>query len=560
MILDGFGIAGFRSFGDEMVLIQNLGKINIFIGKNNSGKSNVLKFCEHLSKIKLNQPYGGFNEELDFCVDSGKKEIKIAIQIKKDSQGTGKLYNKIAKILPEMSDHIPEWKDHIWLWNSSAGLGTRGSRNLALVNLKSLILENYNEKETNRLAAIHLKYSGGAPEKRAENIANFIINQVELSFHFQSIEAFRQITHEESESCINGKGLIRELRKLQSPVLKRRQRDKKKFDVINNFLRELLGEKDAFMEIPAEADEIYVSIKNKTLPLDSLGTGIHELIILAAAVTIYENNVFCIEEPEIHIHPELQKKFIKYLQKSTNNQYLISTHSNAFFDLPGVNIYHCKLIDNHTHCELATTDRERCAIIYDLGNKPSDLIQTNFVIWVEGPSDRIYLNHWIHGKDSTLEEGLHYSIMFYGGRLLSHLTFDSPEVTEFIQLCRLNQNAAIIVDSDKTYYQTPLNKTKNRIIKNFEENKGFVWVTKGREIENYIPDTILNNDIKQVHKNKAKKIKWERFGVMTRLKQGASIEKISVAKKVTEEAPDYSKLDLEDKIEKLIESIKKANS
>lgn len=33
MFLDGFGIAGYRSFGPEMVLIPNLSKINIFIGK-----------------------------------------------------------------------------------------------------------------------------------------------------------------------------------------------------------------------------------------------------------------------------------------------------------------------------------------------------------------------------------------------------------------------------------------------------------------------------------------------------------------------------------------------
>jgi hypothetical protein len=36
-----------------------------------------------------------------------------------------------------------------------------------------------------------------------------------------------------------------------------------------------------------------------------LGTGIHELTILAAAVTLVDKAVFCIEEREIHLHPEL---------------------------------------------------------------------------------------------------------------------------------------------------------------------------------------------------------------------------------------------------------------
>ena len=61
-------------------------------------------------------------------------------------------------------------------------------------------------------------------------------------------------------------------------------------------------------------------------------------------------------------------------------------------------------------------------------------MQANSVIWVEGPTDRIYLNHWIQPVDPALKEGLHYSIMFYGGRLLSHLTANDPEVDEFISL------------------------------------------------------------------------------------------------------------------------------
>ena len=66
MILDGFGISGYRSFGEEMVYINDLSKVNIFIGKNNSGKSNILRFCSHLSKMNFSQIYEGFSKTLDF--------------------------------------------------------------------------------------------------------------------------------------------------------------------------------------------------------------------------------------------------------------------------------------------------------------------------------------------------------------------------------------------------------------------------------------------------------------------------------------------------------------
>ena len=177
---------------------------------------------------------------------------------------------------------------------------------------------------------------------------------------------------------------------------------------------------------------------------------------------------------------------------------MIATHSNAFLDIPGVNTYRCWLDEaHHTRCELASKASDKHAILVDLGYKPSDILQANFVIWVEGPSDRTYLKHWIHAKDPDLIEGLHYMIMFYGGRLLSHLSYDSLPadedslVTDFISLARLNRNAAIVIDSDRETAEGALNRTKERIREEFERESCLVWITDGRMIENYLPASLL---------------------------------------------------------------------
>ncbi|MEA2064370.1 MAG: ATP-binding protein, partial [Gemmatimonadota bacterium] len=235
-------------------------------------------------------------------------------------------------------------------------------------------------------------------------------------------------------------------------------------------------------------------------------------------------------------------------------------HSNACFDIPGVNIYHCTLINGHTQCQLVDTDFEKADILSDLGYKHSDLLQSNFIIWVEGPSDRIYLNHWIQGKDATLVEGLHYSIMFYGGRLLSHLSYDDPEVDEFIKLCRINRNASIIMDSDREASGQVINHTKIRVKKDFEDNNCFVWVTQGREIENYVEPSILYESVLSVHPKTVRKMKWNQYRVMTKLKGGSYIDKVAVAKKVATHDQDYSTLDLNSQINRLINFILKANS
>src|SRR4051794_698431 len=44
MFIDGFGIAGYRSFGSTIQRFGPCSKVNIFIGQNNSGKSNILSY------------------------------------------------------------------------------------------------------------------------------------------------------------------------------------------------------------------------------------------------------------------------------------------------------------------------------------------------------------------------------------------------------------------------------------------------------------------------------------------------------------------------------------
>ncbi len=52
VFIDGFGIASYRSFGDELQFLGPFAQINILIGQNNCGKSNVIRFLkEHYGKL-----------------------------------------------------------------------------------------------------------------------------------------------------------------------------------------------------------------------------------------------------------------------------------------------------------------------------------------------------------------------------------------------------------------------------------------------------------------------------------------------------------------------------
>ncbi len=559
-MLDGIQIWGYRSFAAQNTRIADFSRVNVFLGKNNCGKSNILRFiqviAEQLKPRRRDETPGKPDPLLDYCLSETTKRISVSLQFKRDGF-TAAAFNKIVgafegsweRFFPELSKSL--WLDYDVFPNMSPN-------SKSLSRLSTLILERCSPGDTNRLTSKLCNYTQGTPEQRAQDIAEKIHTICTLNFDAYRIDAFRRIS-EAGTNSLCGAGLIKELRKLQSPELGHYENGKKRFTTITDFMRAILNEPEARLEIPAEKDEIYVIIRGKVLPLDSLGTGIHELIILAAAVTIVDRTVFLIEEPEIHLHPELQKKFTQYILEKTNNQYFVSSHSNAFFDQPNVNVYRCWLSDQGTQCQLASCASDKHALLLDLGYRPSDILQANHVIWVEGPSDRIYLNHWLRAKNPYLVEGLHYAIMFYGGRLLAHLSYDDPMIEEFIRLSCLNRSASIIMDSDRTTAHKPLNETKRRIKHDFEANSCLVWVTSGRSIENYLTETLLNESVASVHPKAKKAMQWGRFADLTRLKKDISIDKVAVAHKVAEKQADLTVLDLDSSITNLVSEIQRNN-
>src|SRR5580704_462258 len=82
-MLRGFAIGGYRSFGGNVQLIGPFEKINLFIGSNNSGKSNVLKFLHEHYKLLIDYAFNWGNgpkfSPLDRHVSSGPIPLVVGL-------------------------------------------------------------------------------------------------------------------------------------------------------------------------------------------------------------------------------------------------------------------------------------------------------------------------------------------------------------------------------------------------------------------------------------------------------------------------------------------------
>ncbi|PKN13588.1 MAG: hypothetical protein CVU69_01840 [Deltaproteobacteria bacterium HGW-Deltaproteobacteria-4] len=574
MIIESFSLAGYRSFGKNIQRFDTLSKINLFIGQNNSGKSNILRFIHDIYPLLSQGQAIKFNP-LDRHLPTGANfVVGLAVSLKIDDLGNHADFNqKITSKFPEnvRGTQAPGYALRVFQKKSESDeskyVWFDFGNDLKLIDSSwKMTFDILEDREINSLWKALTGQSGGGREQHwyPESIRRLAPNFTAINSVM--IPAIRKVGNKGSISeDFSGEGIIERLVRLQNPdVLK--QEDRNKFKSINRFLRNVLDNETATIEIPHERDTILVHMDGKTLPLESLGTGIHEVIILAAAATILENTAICMEEPELHLNPILQKKLVRYLLESTKNQYFITTHSAALMDTPNAEIYHINLEQGESRARRATSDRHKSEVCENLGYHPSDLLQANCIIWVEGPSDRIYLNSWIHFVSPALIEGIHYSIMFYGGRLASHLSADDMDemVEDFISLRRLNRRSVILIDSDKEKPKSRINATKTRLSQEFNAGPGYAWITDGREIENYLPPDQIRAAINETKPSARINSSFEKYAntlsIITKGGDKAQASKVDVAKHITKKfEPNFDILDLKKQVLKLISFIKESN-
>lgn len=107
---------------------------------------------------------------------------------------------------------------------------------------------------------------------------------------------------------------------------------KKLFEGYENILKTVLPPKLGFKNLKVNTPEVLLCTESGEFPIDAVSGGISSIIDITWQIFMYadptEKFIVVLDEPENHLHPELQKSLLSNLIKAFPNvQFIIATHN-----------------------------------------------------------------------------------------------------------------------------------------------------------------------------------------------------------------------------------------
>ena len=121
-----------------------------------------------------------------------------------------------------------------------------------------------------------------------------------------------------------------------------------------------------------------------------------------------------------------------------------------------------------------------------------------------------------------------------------------------------------MIDSDRSRKGAKLNLTKQRVRREFDRGPGFAWVTQGREIENYLPASLVSSAVATIHPGGVSTADdsdpyVDNLQYVPRRGKRAEADKVKLARYVVEREPQLDRLDLRVQVARLAKFISAAN-
>ena len=371
------------------ITLDNLGNLTILIGANSSGKTNFLEALELFFKefdSAVSRTIGPVSDYLWFDRNSREPiSISITISISKSA---------FKKMFPEPLSKLfsPQKENLIAITRQISGNASSASWNTieVTVNNTQLIKEGKLAIEESKVSELSTKKQ---PSISPDKLLGLILQNLSKNLKgiFKIIYAARNYSG--SPSKVGDRisfcqpSIISELTTL-GQSLQREQEIR-----WNRIERTLKKASPTIEDIRVLSGQVTIRERGSDMrvPIQLVGGGHQE--ILGLLHQLAEGEIFGLEEPEIHLHPQLARQLLETLKEiSKKTQLFISTHSTVFIDHSDLNsVWIVRKEGKETTFTRIKSAEDLKGVLYELGIKPSDIFFSNGIIFVEGPSERAVL-------------------------------------------------------------------------------------------------------------------------------------------------------------------------
>jgi len=260
------------------------------------------------------------------------------------------------------------------------------------------------------------------------------------------------------------------------------------YDAIISDVREFFPDLEGLESDRTEQDVATVVYREHSRDLDLVyaGAGLKHFLDMIVKTKMSQADIVLIDEPEMGLHPDLQRKLIEYFRRraeENGQQFFVATHSAVFIaDPDSVTVY--RVENRRGERKVSRVPPESLHSLWgDLGIRPSDFLQHDIVVMVEGAKDVAFMEHVLHELYGPELDGVSVGVLQYAGSAADGIVSGSLDLGN---VCGHRGYVLWLRDRDAAANQDP-DLTAERFRQAVQAAGQMCHIWRKREIEFYLP-------------------------------------------------------------------------